>query len=242
MTLDDHRGQVAHGDFGLIGADVERLALMRTEQGAQIAVYGVGDVAEGAGGQAVGEEDEVEASQGVAEEIGQDAAVGDFEAGAVVVEGTDDFDRDAMDFAEIDAEGFAVAFGFVVATAGAGATDVAAIGFRGGDVGGVGVAVNFAGGKEEEALDGPRHGGIEQMAQAHDVGVHGFDGMLAVKNRGGDGGGVDDEIHRRDGVLSGDVAGLADEVRAAGQFFQPGRSAAGEVVPGDEAAGIAGGW
>ena len=50
-----------------------------------------------------------------------------------------------------------------------------------------------------------------------------------------------DEIHAEGWWAFGDVAGLANEVRAAGQCFQPGRSAAGEVVPGDEAAGIAGG-
>src|ERR1039458_6014451 len=128
----------AHGDFRGVGADIERLALMVAEQGAQVAVEGVGDVTEGAGGAAVGEEDDVAAGQDVAEEIGQDAAVGDFQAWPIVVEGTDDFDGDFMDVPEIDAEGFAVALGFVVATARAGATDVAAIALRGGDVGRVG--------------------------------------------------------------------------------------------------------
>ncbi len=179
-------------------------------------------------------------ARNVAEEIGQNAAVGNLQAGPIVVEGPDDFDGDFMDLPEIDAQGFAVALGFVVATARAGATDVAAISLFGGDVGRVGVAVNLAGGKEQEALHRAGHCRVEQMAQADDVGVHGLDGMLAIKKGRGDGGGVDDEIHRVEGLLLHDVARLAEQVGARQDGLQPEGGAAGEIVPGQQAARFVG--
>ena len=233
----DPFGQFAHGDLGRLDADVVWLAAAPIDKDLQVAGQRVGDVAEGAGGRAVGEHDDVASCQRIARKIRQYAAIGDLQAGTVVVEGSRDGDRDVPGLGVDDADGLAQALGFVIAGARTGAGDQAAVGLGGRNRIRRGIAVDLAGREEQHALE--RAGlllvaagrVVEHVAQAVDVGVDRFQRELAVVHRRGDRGRVDDVVRVADSGRDrvGHVVLDQDDVVAL-HAVQPGRHAADVVV------------
>src|SRR5439155_20700325 len=110
-------------------------------------------------------------------EIGDDSAVGDLQAGTVVIEGPSHLDRQAMLTSEVNAKGFTVPFRLIVTGTGPGAGDVATIGFRRGDAVPGGITVYLAAGIVQDSFDRLAllflcHAVVEHAVQTVDVGVH----------------------------------------------------------------------
>src|SRR5262249_44665657 len=134
---------------------------------------------------AVGEHDDVAAREHVAREVRDDAAVGDLEARAVVVERARHLDRDAFLLRVRNADRLAEALRLVVAGARPGAGNVAAISLRRRDRVRGGVPVDLARRIEEEGFDGPAGGSfrdrvVEQVPEAVDIRVDALEGLRAV--------------------------------------------------------------
>ena len=115
---------------------------------------GVGDVTERASRRPIRKQYDVSACENVTCEIRQDAAVGDLEAGTVVVEGWRDLDRQAILCGEIDTKCLAETLRLVIAGPGPLARDIAAVGFGVGMLSGVGRR-RFRCSRSRAAVDAP---------------------------------------------------------------------------------------
>src|SRR5689334_14819641 len=132
----------------------------------------------------------------VPSEIGDDSTVCYLQAGTVVIKGPRHFDWQAILTCEVNAKGFTVSFRLIVTGARPGTGDVATIGFRRWDAVRGGVTIYLATGIVQYAFNRLAlvflcQAVIEQESQTLDVGVHCFDGKLAVVSRRGNRSSVD---------------------------------------------------
>ena len=169
------------------------------------------------------------AGEDVAREVRDDAAVGDLEARAVVVERPRDRHGHAVLPREVHAERLAVALRLVVAGARPGARHVAAIRLRRRDLVRRGIAVDLAAREEEEPSRQDRRGEPASTARSSsdrspiDVRVHRLDRMRAIVRRRGDSRGVHDvvEVAEVVGQRLPDVVLHELELVGAGEAREP---------------------
>src|SRR5205809_147866 len=138
---------------------------------------------------------------------------------------------------EVNAKGFTVPFRLIVTGAGPGAGDVATIGFRRGDAVPGGIAVYLAAGIVQDSFDRLallflRQAVVEQEAQTVDVGVHRFDGELAVVSRRSDRSSMDQvfNVAQRCRQRLSDIMFQQSKIRVLLQCHQPTGHTANEVV------------
>jgi hypothetical protein len=138
-----------------------------------------------------------------------------------------------MHLVKINAQSFSESFGFIVAGPGPGARNVAVIGFRGRNVLGQRVPVDFAGRKEEEAFRNILEGIIQQTAKADNIGIHGLNRVLAVKDGRSDGGGMDDKVKRLLKIeWLGDIPFDEGNLPTGLEIMDPVRQAALKIIQG----------